>query len=219
MQSPFFYVARLRLLWLVAAPSPCVWVFPFDKAWGESKSASATPQRRPRVPVGGVFLTAAVVTTCDSTSTWQERVLVHLHLILPLFSTSMYTKHPRQPFMYRMMLGWRIYFFTKSLAHTWVKLAECVGTHTAKSSLIIHHQKKGKKWKPSYSVFRRLIISFFIIRQKNESKSVTKNKKENVNFWIVVSCIALIRIIIRHLVWDFNDCGTRVPCVLGRWID
>lgn len=32
--------------------------------------------------------------------------------------------------------------FTKSLAHTWVKLAECVGTHTAKSSLTIHRQKK-----------------------------------------------------------------------------
>ncbi len=68
-----FNVARLRLWWLLAAPSPCVLVFPFDKARGERKSASPTPRRRPRVPVGGVFLTAAVATTCDSRSTWQER--------------------------------------------------------------------------------------------------------------------------------------------------
>lgn len=119
-----FNVARLRLWWLVAAPSPCVSVFPFDKARGERKSASPTPRHRPRVPVGGVFLAAAVATTCDSRSTWQESILVNSPcaspfdptLILDIF-TSTFTKDPRQPFTNRIKTRLMRVFLPKA-SHT-----------------------------------------------------------------------------------------------------
>lgn len=76
-RSPFFNVARLRFWWLVAAPSPRVLLFLFHRARGERKSASPTPRRGPCVPVGGVFLAAAVASTCDGRSTWQENILVN----------------------------------------------------------------------------------------------------------------------------------------------
>lgn len=130
------------------------------------------PEERERVPArrlgaglasqwGGVFLAAAVATTCDSRSTWQESILVNSPCaspfdptLIPDIYTSTFTKDPRQPFTYRIKSGWFVCFYRKPHTHLGKISRMCGHAHCNE----LAHNTSPKippNQKPSYSTIQK----------------------------------------------------------------